>query len=140
MTNHPAFVTWCNMMNRCYSEKNTFYKDYGGRGIEVCKDWHDVKTFCEWADKSGFQKELTIERKNVNGNYEPDNCKWVTQLEQARNKRNTFYCEVDGNLVSAAELSQKHGIPLRTLKDRYKRGIRDKEKLLYKGNLKDYEE
>ena len=93
-----------------------------------------------WAEGSGFEEGLTIERIDVNGNYEPSNCKWITQLEQAWNKRNTFYCEIDGENIPVAKLAHDYNIPLKTLKCRYKQGIRDKEKLLYKGNLKHYKE
>lgn len=138
MTKHKAFVTWCNMMNRCYSEHNTFFKHYGGRGIKVCEEWHDVKKFCKWADETGYRKGLTIERIEVNGNYEPSNCKWITMDEQALNKRNTFYCEIDGEKIPAVKLAKEYGIPSKTIKRRYKRGIRNKDELLYKGNLKDF--
>lgn len=137
---HPVYITWCGMMNRCYSSKNTFYSDYGGRGIKVCDEWHDVGKFCRWAEDSGFEEGLTIERIDVNGNYEPSNCKWITQLEQAWNKRNTFYCKIDGESIPVAKLAHDYNIPLKTLKSRYKQGIRDKNKLLYKGNLKHYKE
>lgn len=138
MANHKAYVIWYNIMNRCYSKANEHYVDYGGRGITVCEEWHDVKKFCAWADESGFRKELTIERNDVNGNYEPSNCRWTTRQEQAWNKRNTFYCKINGEKIPAAKLSLEYGIPLKTLKDRYRRGITDKDKLLYKGNLKYY--
>ena len=80
---------WRNMIARCSNEHASSYQDYGGRGISVCDEWQDYPTFKEWALAHGYENDLTIERVDVNGNYGPDNCKWIPRAEQARNKRNT---------------------------------------------------
>ncbi len=78
------------MIKRCYKENSDSYKYYGGRGIIICDEWlHSFKTFYDWAIANGYQNNLTIDRINVNGNYEPSNCRWVTMLEQSKNKRNS---------------------------------------------------
>lgn len=138
MTYHPVYSTWSSMMNRCYSKHNTFYNDYGGRGITVCDEWHDVRNFCKWAEKTGYRKPLTIERMDVNGNYEPDNCIWITQAEQGLNKRNTIRIVYQGEKLPLLYVSRRLGLKDTTVCSRWKNGIRDNERLLYKGSLYDY--
>ena len=138
LTHHPAYNVWFCMMNRCYSKSNTFYKDYGGRGISVCDEWHDVRNFCKWADETGFRKTLTIERIDVNGNYEPSNCTWITQAEQSLNKRNTIRIWYNGKMMPLLTVARRLGIKDVTVHSRWKLGIRDTERLLYKGSLYDY--
>lgn len=78
------------MKHRCYNEKNRYFGHYGGRGITVCDEWRgDYATFLKWAFENGYESHLTIERIDVNGNYEPSNCTWATMAEQNRNKRNS---------------------------------------------------
>lgn len=77
------------MMRRCYVKRCKDYKNWGQRGIIVCDEWHDVKNFILWANLSGYRKGLTIERENVNGNYEALNCAWIPNEHQARNRTNT---------------------------------------------------
>lgn len=80
---------WQNMKDRCNRNKNKNYKHYGGRGIKVYDKWYDYLIFKDWALNNGYESNLTIERIDVNGNYEPSNCKWITIQEQQKNKRNS---------------------------------------------------
>ena len=90
MTDTPVYHSWMGMIQRCYNPKTKAYKDYGGRGITVCDEWlHDSKAFCDWAMANGYQEGLSIDRIDVNGNYEPSNCRWATAKQQANNKRNS---------------------------------------------------
>lgn len=84
---------WCSMKQRCNNSKSAWYSYYGGRGIKVCDEWngrHSFVKFYEWAMNNGYNDELTIDRINNDGNYEPSNCHWITVKEQLKNRRNFF--------------------------------------------------
>lgn len=143
MSKHPAFHIWWGMIHRCEFPSNTYYKDYGGRGIKVCDDWKDPVKFLEWADNNGFipNQNLSIERIDVNGNYEPSNCKWIPKNEQVYNRRDTQrFVDDDGIIKSVAKEARKRGVSTDLAKGRFKSGITEPCYLFYKGNLKDFPE
>lgn len=87
---HRLHYIWASMKTRCNNSNRKGYKDYGERGIKVCKEWNDdFKAFYDWALSHGYADNLTIDRIDVNGNYEPSNCRWITNIEQQKNKRNS---------------------------------------------------
>lgn len=85
----PIYVMWSNMKRRCLCEKNPEYKSYGGRGITVCDDWMDFRNFYVWAVSAGYAPGLSIERKDVNGSYCPENCTFIAPELQCLNRQST---------------------------------------------------
>lgn len=89
---HRLYKIHSGMRQRCYNENNTAYKNYGGRGITVCDEWkNDFQSFYDWSMENGYQKGLSIDRINNDGNYEPSNCRWVDTKTNNNNKRNVHY-------------------------------------------------
>lgn len=116
---------WCKMKNRCYDKNACSYKDYGGRGINVCEEWmNDFENFSNWSFLNGYRDDLTIDRIDVNGNYEPLNCRWITMKEQTRNTRRNIFVEYNGRNICLAELSEIYGIKYHTILRRYRAGDR----------------
>lgn len=113
--------TWMSMLNRCNPE--TEHSDgYGKRGIKVCEEWHDYLNFSAWAKSHGYSDDLTIERIDVNGDYCPENCKWIPFAEQARNRRTTKWVEWQGRTMSLAEAAEIAQLPYKQVHFRLKQG------------------
>lgn len=113
---------WVHMHNRCYKPATPHFERWGGRGIVVCNEWHKFTAFKEWAYKNGYSKDLTIDRINNDGNYEPSNCRWSTVTIQNRNRRTNLYFTIDGHTESFAGLCEKFGISRTIAWRRLKRG------------------
>lgn len=106
------------MRSRCNNPKSHEYRLYGGRGISVCKEWDNYLDFKEWSTTHGYANDLTIDRIDVNGDYCPQNCRWVTWKEQGRNKRANHMLTYNGVTKTMVEWSEETGIPYHTLKGR----------------------
>jgi hypothetical protein len=118
------------MKARCYNPKATSYKSYGKRGIRVCDEWrHDFVAFRDWAVSNGYSDNLTIDRKDANGNYEPLNCQWATYKEQANNKRDSRFVEFNGESHTLGEWASITGIKLATIWARLNKGWSAEEAL-----------
>jgi hypothetical protein len=108
---NPLYGRWAAAIDRCYNTKNASYKNYGGRGIKVCKRWHNFDNFRTDMHESFFMG-ATLERNNVDLNYTPSNCSWATRFEQARNKRNTVRIVLNGKASCLKDIqkliSQNH--------------------------------
>lgn len=88
MCRNPLYQVYRNMITRCYNKNNHRYKWYGLRGITVCDDWkNNVESFLNWASLNGYKKGVEIDRIDNDGNYEPSNCRFITHIENANNKR-----------------------------------------------------
>lgn len=87
MSSTKIYRVWCSMLSRCNNPNVNCYKNYGGRGISVCKEWNAFEIFYQWAIENGYKEGLKIDRIEVDKNYEPSNCRWVTHKENERNKR-----------------------------------------------------
>lgn len=113
------YAEWIGMKGRCCNKRNKRYPDYGGRGIKVCSEWLDsFEAFREWALANGYQDDLTIERKDVNGDYCPENCCWATQKEQQNNRRNNHLLTYKGKTQTLTQWAAETGINEMALRSR----------------------
>lgn len=123
--NTPLYHRWEGMIQRTTNIKDSSYPNYGARGITVCTEWrNDFMAFYTWAINNGYQPNLSLDRINVDGNYEPSNCRWVDMKVQSNNKTNNVFVEYKGKKVTLSQLSQLTGIARTTLLGRYKKGNR----------------
>lgn len=109
------------MRARCQCESNPNYFRYGGRGINVCAEWEDFEVFHAWALANGYEAHLTIDRSDVNGNYEPGNCRWITRAAQNRNRRDNVRYGFRGQNLLLPEIAELTGIPFARLANRVRR-------------------
>lgn len=116
------YARWKHIKARCYNSNGKQYKDYGGRGIRVCDEWLDKENgfmnFYNWAMENGYREDLTIDRIDNNGNYEPDNCRWVSHKVQNNNTRRSHRITYNGETHSLTEWSKILNIKLSTLSNR----------------------
>lgn len=124
------YNVWSAMKKRCDNKKDEAYHNYGGRGIKVCDEWsYSYASFQVWSIQNGYKKGLTIERKNNDGNYSPENCMWVTRKVQNANKRDNHYITYKGETLALYIMAEKYNINGRTLWKRIDMGW-DVEKAL----------
>lgn len=113
---------WARMIQRTTNRNQADYDYYGGRGIAVCKEWReDFATFEKWAKENGYAENLTIERKDNNMGYQPDNCRWATRKEQNRNTRRTHYLTYNGQTKPLTDWAEEMSIPRHVLDARINR-------------------
>ena len=132
------YNVWKNMKQRCYDKKSERYYTYGARGIGVCDEWIDnFKAFAKWAYENGWNPQLSIERRNLNESYSPDNCMFITMKEQARNKTSNVRIIINGVDKCLAEWCEIYGVPYKRVHRRYSfYGIREPSDLFYDGDLR----
>lgn len=112
------YYAYQNMCNRCNRESDNSYEFYGGRGIKVCPEWlgeHGFENFAKWAFENGFEEDAkrgdcTLDRIDANGDYCPENCRWVDIIVQANNKRTTRYIKINGEIGSVANMARKYNV------------------------------
>lgn len=115
------YQTWKNMRQRCNNPNRPDYSRYGGRGIKVCSEWDDYKTFRKWALENGYTDELTIDRIDSNGNYEPSNCRWVDYYVQANNVRTNRIIKYKGKEMTMSQFANYLGMSYATVQHRIDR-------------------
>lgn len=139
--NTRLYNVWGLMKNRCFCKTSDHYKDYGLRGITVCEEWkQDFMCFYNWAYKNGYKEkakkgECTLDRIDNNGNYEPNNCRWVNHKTQSNNKRNNHFLEYENTKMTIRQWSEFLNISEYVIFQRLKRGL-SLEKVLYNGCLR----
>lgn len=126
-----------SIKGRCYCKNNNSYKNYGARGIKICDEWlgeHGFENFAKWAYEHGYDEnaprgKCTIDRIDVNGDYSPENCRWITNKKQCSNKRNNRYIEMDGEILSFVEWCYKYNVTPTSVYYRMNKGMSFKEAL-----------
>ena len=96
LTGTRLYRIWKDMRNRCRNKNVPGYPSWGGRGIRVCEEWGSFEPFFDWSVKHGYEGSLTLDRLDNNGDYTPENCRWVTMKEQSLNRRSNVYLTYDG--------------------------------------------
>ena len=137
MTRREDRLYWLynGMKQRCYSEKNPSYKYYHRKGVEICKEWlNDFESFKEWALKNGYdysksRKEQSLDRIDNSKGYSPENCRFVTHSDNCKNTTRNIWIEYGGERMVLNDWSKKLGIPIETLRNRYRKGLPIKEVL-----------
>ena len=130
-TGTRLYNVWTNMKGRCTNPNNVGYQNYGGRGISVCNDWSDsFISFMTWALANGYSDNLTIERKDVNSGYCPDNCTWISIEKQNENKTTTTYLTHNGETKSIKNWAEETGTSIKTICNRIYSGWCDYEAIL----------
>lgn len=125
------------MKQRCDNPKAISYKRYGARGISVCEEWQEFKPFYDWAMANGYQENLTIDRIDNDGNYEPSNCRWATNKEQQNHTSYNRLYTYKGETLTIAQWAEKAGISRNMLYKRLLRGW-SIEKALTTEKLRDW--
>ena len=113
--NPHLYKKWNHMKSRCENQKDISYKNYGARGIHLCKEWQDYDVFYEWAIINGYKKGLEIDRIDPNDGYNPNNCRFVTRKQNNRNQRKTRYYVFNNEKLSLGEIAERLGVSYKVL-------------------------
>ena len=131
-TNTRIFNIWVKMKQRCTNKDDKAYAKYGGRGIKVCEEWiNDFQAFYDWSMSNGYADDLSIDRIDNDGNYEPSNCRWATDVQQSNNRRSNHYITCNGETHTIAEWSKITGINDSTIQNRAAKGWKPEKILGY---------
>lgn len=125
MSQTKLYRVWAAMISRCYNRNSSGFEHYGGRGIGVCDRWFEFENF--YRDMGNPLPKQTLERIDNDADYSPDNCRWATMREQARNRRSTHYLTIDNLSLSIAEWASRTGIKPSIISERVRRGWPHKE-------------
>ena len=120
MSGTRLYMIWQGMKARCYNVHNASYHSYGGRGITICDEWkNSFESFMKWAYENGYDDSLTIDRKDNDGNYEPQNCQWATMKEQANNRRSSIKITIGNATKTLSEWCEIFEVDFNTVNARY---------------------
>jgi len=123
-------TVWSGMKDRCYNPNHKSYTNYGSRGITICGEWlNNPVKFYDWAYDNGYKKGMSIERIDVNGNYESTNCTFIPLENQSENRRNNHYIIMNGETKTLSEWCRVLSINRNTVKSRIRAGMSDVEAL-----------
>lgn len=122
MSNSKLYNVWHTMIQRCENPKDKQFKNYGERGIAVCKEWHDSELFMDWALNNGYEEGLTIDRINVNEGYSPSNCRWITQKEQNNNTRRNIIINYNNKTQTLSQWCDELEFKYSLAYNRFKKG------------------
>lgn len=121
------------IIRRCYVESDPAYKDYGGRGIKMCDEWREsIVPFYEWAMSNGYRDDLTIDRIDNDGDYEPNNCRWVDGATQANNRRSNIVYTMNGETLNLTQWCKKYGMSYGVVRGRLRKGWPFEEAITFK--------
>lgn len=128
MNDKRLYQCWSDIKQRCYNENNKAFHNYGARGIIMCDEWLDnFEKFKQWSLENGYNDNLTIDRINTNGNYEPSNCRWTTRKTQANNRRNNHLITIDNETHTLEEWISIKDFNKNTIMTRIMRGWKDED-------------
>lgn len=122
LSKHRLYGIWLDIRKRCLDDKTEAYQNYGGRGIVICDEWQEFIEFYNWSVNNGYKENLTLDRIDNDGNYYPENCRWVTRYVQNNNTRRNVFVEFHGQKMTIAQLAKNFNLSPKTVGERYKNG------------------
>jgi hypothetical protein len=122
LSNSRLHRIWGNIKSRCTNPNATGFHKWGGKGITICDEWLDFKTFYDWSIANGYSNNLTIDRIDSDKGYCPENCRWITYKEQANNISTNHPYTFNGETLNSKEIAEKYGLKRTTFEERLKRG------------------
>lgn len=133
--NNRLYGIWNGMRQRCTRANFPNYYNYGGRGIKICPEWeNDFDAFYHWANSSGYEDNLTLDRVDNDKGYCPENCRWATVKEQSRNRKTNRFIEIDGKRRIVSDWANATGVPAVTICSRLNKGYSPREAVYGKRN------
>lgn len=124
LSEHTLYKVWVSMKDRCYNPSNASYHRYGKRGIKLCKEWrHNPEAFIEWSINNGWKKGLTIERRNNDGDYDPNNCSFIPKSEQTKNFCRNVFIEYNGEVKHMSEWARVFKTDAASIRYRWDKGL-----------------
>lgn len=122
LTHTRLYTIWSSMRQRCNSPQYKSFKDYGGRGIKICEEWDDFQSFYDWAMANGYADDLSIDRIDNDGNYEPSNCQWIALKDQQGNRR-CAKLTLNNETHTIEEWAEILGVSNSCIRERLKRNL-----------------